>query len=191
MTIVETICAAGYALPPMVINKSTTQYKCWYMNLTATIAGYCFAFSPNGWTDDTVALKWLTELFKPCTAFLAPLSLLLILDGHGSHIAWEFVTLCRETTIILFCLLSQSIHLLQPLNIEIFSSLENTYGWEVDKYSRNSEERIKKSVFIPLLHDARIMAITKHNIEQGFATTGIMPFNSQRVYEKIKPGNDN
>jgi len=155
------------------------------------MADYRFSFSPNGWTDDAVALKWLTELFEPCTASIAPLPRLLILDGHGSHITWEFVSFCKEKNIILFCLPSHSTHLLQPLDVGIFGPLQNSYGREVDKYSRDSEEGIKKSVFIPLLHDAGITAITKRNIEQAFATTGIVPFNPRRVYGKLKPGNDN
>jgi len=75
--------------------------------------------------------------------------------------------------------------------VGIFSPLQGAYGRGVDNYSRDSEEGIKKSVFIPLLHDARIIAITKRNIEQAFATTGIVPFNPRRVYSKLKPGSDN
>ena len=70
--LVETICAAGYALPPIVINKGSAQYMGLYTNLTATMADYHFSYSPNGWTEDAVALKWLTELFEPCTASIAP-----------------------------------------------------------------------------------------------------------------------
>jgi len=140
----------------IVINKGSVQYKGWYTNLTATMVDYHFSFSPNGWTVDAVALKFLTELFKPCTASIVPIPRLLILDGHGSHITWEFVSFCKEKNIILFWLPSHSTHLLQPLDVGIFSPLQYAYGREVDKpeYSRDSEERINKSVFIPLLHNA-------------------------------------
>lgn len=37
VTVVETICAASFALPPMVINKGSAQYKGWYTNLTAMV----------------------------------------------------------------------------------------------------------------------------------------------------------
>jgi len=57
--------------------------------------------------------------------------------------------------------------------------LENLYGHQVDDYSRDTEEGIQKSVFILLLHNARLEAIDKHNIEQAFATTDIVPLNSR------------
>lgn len=153
---------------------------------------YCFSFSPNGWTDDAVALKWVTELFDPCTAAsVGSLPRLLILDGHGSHITWEFARFCKQRNIILFCLPSHFTHLLHPLDVGIFSPLQNFYGRQVDDYRRETEEGIKKSVFIPLLHKAKLEAITKHNIEQVFATTGIVPLNPRRVYTKLKPQNDN
>jgi len=192
VTVVETICAAGFALPPMVMNKGRAQYKGWYTNLTSTMADYRFSFSPNGWTDDAVALKWVTELFDPCTASsVGPLPRLLILDGHGSHITWEFARFCKQRNIILFCLPSHSTHLLQPLDVGIFGPLQNFYGRQVDDYSCDTEEGIKKSVFIPLLHKARLDGITRRNIEQAFATTGIVPLNPRRVYSKLKPQTDN
>ena len=82
----------------MIINKGSMQYKGWYTNLTATMVDYHFSFSPNGWTDDAVALKWLTELFEPCTASIVPIPQLLTLDGHGSHITWEFVSFWKKKT---------------------------------------------------------------------------------------------
>ena len=122
---------------------------------------------------------------------MGPLPRLLILDGHGSHITWEFARFCKQRNIILFCLPSHSTHLLQPLDVGIFSPLQNFYGRQVDDYSRDTEEGIKKSVFIPLLHKARLEAISKHNNEQVFATTGIVPLNPRRVYTKLKPQSDN
>jgi len=115
-----------------------------------------------------------------------------------THTGWTWLPynlgvcfLLEEKNIILFWLPSHSTHLLQPLDVGIFSPLQYAYGREVDKYSRDSEEGINKSVFIPLLHNARIMAITKRNIKQAFATTSIMTFNPWRVYSKLKLGNDN
>ena len=116
---------------------------------------------------------------------------LLILDGHGSHITWEFVRFCKQRNIILFCLPLHFTHLLQPLDVGIFGPLQNFYRHQVDDYSRNTEEGIKKSVFIPLLHKARLDGITRRNIEQAFATTGIVPLNPCQVYSKLKPLTDN
>ncbi|PWW78416.1 DDE-domain-containing protein [Tuber magnatum] len=124
-------------------------------------------------------------------ASVGPLSRILILDGHGSHITWKFARFCKQRNIILFCLPSHSTHLLQPLAMGIFSPLQNFYGRQVDDYSRDTEESIKKSVSIPLLDKARLDAITKHNLEQAFATTGIALLNPRQVYTKLKPQNDN
>lgn len=48
---------------------------------------------------------------------------LLLLDGHTSHVNWEFFDLCLHKRIFPFCLPAHSTHLLQPLNVGLFAAL--------------------------------------------------------------------
>jgi len=93
VTVIETISACGSLLAPLIINKGAGHYLGWYRNLTDKERDYQFTYSPKGWTDNQLALKWLIDLFEPQSAIVAGIGAarLLIFDGHGSHITFEFV----------------------------------------------------------------------------------------------------
>jgi len=62
--------------------------------------------SLNGWTDDLICTKWFEHTFIPqATARNEPgKPILLIYDGHGSHIMKEMCQLAIKNNIELFCL---------------------------------------------------------------------------------------
>ena len=79
-----------------------------------TIADYYFLLSPKGWSDNAVALKWVTELFDPCNATsVGPLPRLLILDGHESHLGSLQGSANRE--ILFFSVFHHTLHILFSL----------------------------------------------------------------------------
>ena len=93
------------------------------------------SFNPRGWTDSELAVEWLTEGFDPATKETTasdpdfePPYRLLILDGHDSHVTWQFFMACHEQRILPLCLPPHTIHLLQPLDVAIFGPLQKAYG---------------------------------------------------------------
>lgn len=64
VTVIETICADGYSLPPCVIFKGKVAIAGWYDNLPKD---WRFEISNNGWTTDEIALRWLQKLVIPST----------------------------------------------------------------------------------------------------------------------------
>jgi len=79
----------------------------------------------------------------------------LILDGCEIHIHIDFVEYCISHRIVAYCLPSHTTHLLQPLDIAIFSPLQKAYGKEVDRLTRFGNVVINKGNFLPLLVKAR------------------------------------
>lgn len=190
VTVIETVGADGSVLSPFVINKGAGHYMGWYKNLTEKEKSYRFSYSPKGWTDDLLALEWLQEVFLPETQLkCGDLPRLLIFDGHGSHITFEFVSKCFSHNILLLCLPAHSTHLLQPLDVGLFSPYQHFYGLAVDNYMRSGQNiaGIKKSIFILFLTEARQATFTTHNIRQSFSSTGIYPLNARRVLGKLAP----
>ena len=49
---------------------------------------------------------------------------LLMVDGHASHITIEFMEFCLTVNIIVYCLPAHFTHLLQPLDVGLFSPLQ-------------------------------------------------------------------
>ena len=63
---------------------------------------------------------------------------LLIVDGHGSHIRADFIAHCMENNIDLLVMPPHYSHLLQPLNVGVFSAFKRAYVNETDATSRLS-----------------------------------------------------
>ena len=49
-------------------------------------------------------------------------TVLLIQDGHASHITIELIEMARENNVSMLCLPSHTSHVLQPLDVEVFKS---------------------------------------------------------------------
>jgi len=113
-TVIETVGGDGTVVLPFVINKGAGHFMGWYEGLTEKEREYKFSNSPKGWMDDQLALEWLGKVFLPesgkrCGNNLPPL---LMFDGNGSHITFEFVSLCFLNKSLLLSLTSHSTHLL-------------------------------------------------------------------------------
>jgi hypothetical protein len=106
---------------------------------------------------------------------------LLVLDGHGSHVTPEFDQYCLQNNIIVVCMPAHSSHLLQPLDVNCFAVLKRSYGRLVQEKMVLGVNHIDKQDFIPLYEQARTEALQSANIRSGFAATGLVPFNPDRV----------
>jgi len=139
VTVIETISACGGWLAPLIINKGAGHYLGWYRNLTDKEQDYQLTYSPGGWTDNQIALKWLIDLFEPQAAIVAGIgaSRPLIFDGHDSHITFEFIQFSLDHNIFL----PNSTHFLLPLDVELFSSYQHYYGLAVDTDTRSCQDR--------------------------------------------------
>lgn len=140
VTVVETVSATRQSLSPLIIYRGKAQYLGWYTNLTEKESNYKFSYSPKGWIDDRLALLWLESIFEPQTATVVGETRLLIIDGHGSRITYTFVKFCVEHNILVLCLPSHSTHLLQPLDVGLFSPYQHFYGLAVDNHMRSGNE---------------------------------------------------
>lgn len=182
ITVIETICGNGTVLPPLVIYKGAKHYMGWYQYLVdnSEAEDYLFAILPKGWTSRKLGMEWLKhfdKITKPRVTAASPYRFLII-DGHDSHLTLEFVKYCDEVNIKPYCLPPHSTHLLQPLNVGLFSPLQKAYGKAVDNATRFSFFSIWKGNFLPLLVEARQVTYTKNNIATGWRSAGLIPFNA-------------
>ena len=93
---------------------------------------------------------------------------------------------CIQHNIILLCLPAHSTHLLQPLDVAVFSPLQYFYGQAVDDFCRHQGGGIHKGVFWPLLKKTRLAAITSDNILAGFRACGLIPFCQRVVLDRLQ-----
>jgi len=73
------------------------------------------------------------------------------------------------------------LYLLQPLDIGCFSVLKQLYGRLIKQIMARSVNHINKYKFLPLYRQARQAALHWNNIQAGFAATGLVPYDLDRV----------
>ena len=88
VTAIEAISASGYVIPPFVIvPRVNLPSKFFYNNLDVDTL---LRASPNGYTDDQIALEWLKHFNTHSIPLDKNQKRLLLLDGHDSHTTFEF-----------------------------------------------------------------------------------------------------
>lgn len=125
---VECISATGKSLPPLVIFKGQSVQQQWFPQDLAPYASWKFTATENGWITDSTAVEWLEKVFIPGSQPATPEPRLLIVDGHGSHVTTDFMWLCFRHNIRLLFLPPHTSHVLQPLDLAVFSSLKAATG---------------------------------------------------------------
>lgn len=184
VSVLETISASGESLPSYIIFKATYQQSSWHRQLDSQYSK--IATSPKGWTDNYLGLLWLREHFEIETAKRQVGEYrLLLLDGHESHCTLRFIEFCVKKKIILLILPPHTTHLLQPLDVVIFSPLARYYSSEVEDHMREKHYWLEKEDFITYYQNARKKALRESNIHSAWRATGLMPYNPQTVISKL------
>jgi hypothetical protein len=78
-----------------------------------------------------------------------------------------------------------SLYLLQPLDVSCFAGLKRSYGRQVENLIRAGVSHIDKSDFLSAYFTARIEALTLNIVRSGFAATGLVPYDPERVLLKL------
>jgi hypothetical protein len=178
-SIIECVSATGRKLRCSVIFKGKSLQSTWF---PAIIPEWLYITLENGWTSNKIGAEWLQRVFLPETALLDDRWRMLILDGHGSHISLDFLWACKQNKVYLLFLPAYSSHVLQPLDLSVFSVVKRFYRQQIQALSYlNDAAPVKKERFITAYYHARERAITERVIRAGWATAGICPFNIDRV----------
>ena len=117
-TVLSCVSATGFTVPPMMIypRKTCVRDKLKEGAYPNTL----FVSSESGWVNAELFVKWF-EFFLKCIPPMRPV--LLIQDGHSSHISIELIEMARENHVCLLCLPAHTSHILQPLDVGVFNPI--------------------------------------------------------------------
>lgn len=140
----------------------------------------------KGWTTKEVGLHWLKTKFTPWAKHrLQGTHIMLIVDGHGSHVSLEFIDFCIKNQIVALCLPPHTTHILQPLDVGIFGPLSQTYKMLIErKCQYGTGWSVNKTSFLQHYIEAREKAISQKNILSSWTATGLIPYDPELVMAK-------
>ena len=90
---------------------------------------------------------------------------ILIQDGHGSHVSIELIELARKNDVHLLCLPAHCTHILQPLDVGVFKSFKTKACSNYLAANPGCVVTLEKLAF--LVADAWPKAFTAVNIMAG------------------------
>ena len=183
---VTTLCAisaAGNFVPPMHIFAGK-RFKVDPMD--GCVSNAYFGKSQKGWITTELFYQWLTEHFIKYAAAVRPL--VLLVDGHSSHIDVNTSKFCKENRILLYCLPSHSSHITQPLDVGFYGPLKTAWKKAVSKYTLdNIGKSVTKYTFARVFKEAWLNTVKLSTIVNSFRCAGIWPVNPDVRESKVSP----
>ena len=180
----ECISAGGWAINCFIIMPGRVfKEKMFDNNLPANTK---IRVSEKGYTDDETALQWLWHFHNETKGRMRGRYRLLILDGHQSHLTYEFLSTAESLDIICFCLLAHSTHFTQPLDVACFQIERHWHNRSIEDKVRAGELNFSKYTFLQVLNQIREKTFTQRAIRSAFRRAGVVPHNSERVLAAMK-----
>ena len=87
-TVLFPISAAGHYMAPLTIHKGKNLYDTWTKGSPSCMI---YSASPSGWMQDNIFEKWFKQIIDCVKKLKLTLSVLLIYDGHDSHLTFSTV----------------------------------------------------------------------------------------------------
>ncbi|KAF8710189.1 DDE superfamily endonuclease, partial [Rhizoctonia solani] len=124
MTIIECICTDRYAMKPTFVHQPR-DVGFWWENKEIG----CCVSTENGWTSDNICKAWFTKVFLQTATQRQVLEapIVLLLDGHGSHISTQILEAAFKNHMFIICLPPKTTHKLQPLDVGVFNLVQGDW----------------------------------------------------------------
>ena len=108
--------------------------------------------------------------------------MILLLDGHDSHVDLSVSKFCDENGIILFCLRQHTSNLTQPLDVGFFKPLKTFWSAACQTINdANPKADISKATFGRVFMEAFNKAVKRETIINSFQKAGIYPCNFDQL----------
>lgn len=181
LTVVEAVSATGYTTPPLIILSAKTILFRWFDHLDDE----AIAITESGYINDRLAYQWVQHFEKATRPRTLGVYRLLICDRYGSHMTYEFSKFCDDHRIIVAFLPPHTSHLLQPLDVGVFSVYKHWHSEAVEAATAIGVNKRTKDDFLAGIQDIRAKTFKISTIKLGFRLTGLWPIDSSQVVDNL------
>lgn len=134
VTVVATVNAAATTiLPPTVIFKGVQIHEDY---LKGAMDGVVFATSKSSFIDSELFSEYLSRFIQ---SIPPKRPVLLLLDGHASHLTLEVINKARDNKIHMLMFPPHTTHLYQPLDVGVFGPLTKAFNTACIKLMRKNK----------------------------------------------------
>lgn len=131
------ISANGEKLPPFILYHAKHLWDIWMPDGAYPNTGY--AATKSGWMTEVAFCSWFENHFLKYAPKERPL--LLIFDGHASHVSVKLIEIAMRENITLLKLPPHTTHFLQPLDSLPFGVFKKSWDeklctWQRENYGR-------------------------------------------------------
>ena len=120
--------------------------------------------------------QFIVKVFLPATKDLKH-PLILLYDGHGSHMTWNTVNACLKADVHCLCLPPHSSHALQPCDIGVFRPWKEALKLVLKNWYRQSRQKPVTNAVFPTILSGLWKALKGSWAVGGFEGSGIFPVN--------------
>ena len=146
---------------------------------------HSYCHSEKGWTENKIAVDYLHWFNKHTKSKLeAGEKCLLPLDGHVSHFSKTFIQWAIELNIVVLCYPPHSTHVLQGLDMVLFSHAKVEWTKSHDWWECDTGEMVTKETFLNVFGESYLAAFTPANNKKPFSKTGVHPFGHSVIKSK-------
>lgn len=179
--------ATGELLPVYVVYKSVNLWQSW-TNCGPKKARY--NRSKSGWFDAVCFDDWFQTVVVPW-AKKKDGKKVVIGDNLSSHFSTDVIKLCEEHNISFVCLVPNSTHLSQPLDVAFYGPLKRKWRKIIKNWilKNPSKTTLPKDEFPKLLKEL-LEVLNCDNLISGFKAAGIHPFCPEELYKKLPSENN-
>jgi DNA-binding transcriptional MerR regulator len=182
VTVMEAVSADGFVCPPLIILSAKQIMLRWF---DAIQTDEHLAVSDTGYMNDVLALQWIRLFHKWTIHRTRGAKRLVLCDRFGSHYTRQFGEFCDENNIILFFLLPHTSHVLQPLDVGVFSAYKHWHSEAVEAASITGCQKFTKDEFLYAIATIRDKTFRPHTIKLGFRLTGLWPIDSKLITNEL------
>ncbi|XP_030748956.1 uncharacterized protein LOC115877032 [Sitophilus oryzae] len=182
ITVLLVFTASGKIAPPLVLFPYIRPPKAL---LASMPPNWILGRSDSGWMRGDNFFDYIANDFNEwVTQMQLKRPILLLIDGHKSHMTMQLSEFCHQNGIILYALPANTTHILQPADVSVFKPLKTEWKKTVREW-QNRPENINISVnkinFCRVLQEAIEKANMNQHIINGFKKCGLYPFEPNSV----------
>jgi hypothetical protein len=184
ITVIESICAIGTNIPPIIIVQGRQHMESWYHERLQ--GDELVLLSDTGYTNSELAMIYLEHFIRHTNAGPTQPTKILLMDSHTSHTSPEFVIRATSMNIHPYPFPSHLTHIMQPLDVGVFQPYKHWHKKAVQHAMRALDVDYNIASFFRDLTEIRENTFKRGTIQGAFRQAGMWPIDSKEAIKKMK-----